>query len=96
MDKIKFLEFDVLAGHTVFIPGYWWYSIKYSEEPTLVTTFTYNNVMNCLANVPNWFLYYLQQSNTKTKVVKTLDTNVVLTEPENKADEVVEEGVVEQ
>lgn len=96
MDKIKFLEFDVLAGHAVFIPGYWWYSIKYTEEPTLVTTFTYNNIMNCLANVPNWFLYYLQQSNTKTKVVKTLDTNVVLTEPDKNTDELVEEVTVEK
>lgn len=78
MDKIKFLEFDVLPGHVVFIPGYWWYSIKYGGEQTLTTTFTYNNIMNCLANVPNWGLYYLQQSNTKTKVVKTLNTNIVL------------------
>jgi hypothetical protein len=89
MDKIRFLEFDVLAGHVVFIPGYWWYSIQYTEEPTLVTTFTYNNAMNCLANVPNWFLYYLQQSSTKTKVVKTLQTNIVL-ETEGKDEKVAE------
>jgi hypothetical protein len=41
--------------------------------------------MNCLANVPNWTLYYLQQSSTKTKVVKTLQTNIVL-ETEEKVD----------
>jgi len=80
MDKIKFLEFDVLAGHALFIPAYWWYSIQYTEEPTLITTFTYNNVMNCMANVPNFGLYYLQQYNTKTKVVKTLNTNINLEE----------------
>jgi hypothetical protein len=78
MDKIKFLEFDVLTGHALFIPAYWWYSIQYTEEPTLITTFTYNNVMNCMANVPNFGLYYLQQYNTKTKVVKTLNTNINL------------------
>ena len=78
MDKLKFLEFDVLAGSVVYIPSYWWYSIKYDEEPTVCSSFVYNNIMNCISNLPNWVLYYLQQSNTKTKVVKTLDTNIVL------------------
>jgi hypothetical protein len=64
--------------------------------------------MNCVSNLPNWFLYYLQQSNTKTKVVKTLDTNMVLdiadsekqesnvdssTEIENIKTEIVETGI---
>lgn len=88
MDKVKFLEFDVIAGHAVFIPGYWWYSIQYTEEPTLVTTFTYNNIMNCMANVPNYGLYYLQQCNTKTKVVKTLETNIVLEKEDGGEEEV--------
>ena len=74
MDKMKFLEFDVLAGSVVYIPPYWWYSIKYSEEPdNVVCIFTYNSVMNCVANVKHWGLYYLQQSNNKKRIVKTLD-----------------------
>jgi len=84
MDKIKFLEFDVLAGNVVFIPSYWWYSIKYDEEPTICSVFVYNNIMNCISNLPNWFLYYLQQSNTKTKIMKTLDTNIVLDSNDSK------------
>jgi hypothetical protein len=39
--------------------------------------------MNCISNLPNWFLFYLQQSNTKTKVVKTLETNMVLDNKDN-------------
>jgi Cupin-like domain len=72
MDKVKFLEFDVLAGSVLFIPPYWWFSIQYSENPqTLVSSFIYNSPMNCLANLPNWVLYYLQQTNTKKIPVGT-------------------------
>jgi hypothetical protein len=77
MDKIKFLEFDVNAGYVLYIPPYWWYSIKYLEEPdTVVTSFTYNSIMNCIANLPKWVLYYLQQSNIKKRVTKTLDISL--------------------
>ena len=73
MDKIKFLEFDVRTGYTLYIPPYWWYSIKYSDEPdTIITCFTYNSIMNCVANLPNWGLYFLQQHNIKNHVTKTL------------------------
>ena len=80
MDKIKFLEFDIVAGNVVYIPPYWWYSIKYSEEPTLVTGFTYNSIMNCVTNIPNWTLYYLQQSNIKVRTLKVLDLSGQLVE----------------
>ncbi len=74
MEKIKFLEFDVTAGNTLYIPPYWWYSIKYSNEPdTILCGFTYNTIMNVVANVPNWILYFIQQQNTKKKVAKTLE-----------------------
>ena len=75
MDKIKFLEFDVNVGYVLYIPPYWWYSIKYSEQPdpTIVAGFTYNSIMNCAANLPSWLKYYIQQSNIKKRITKTLD-----------------------
>jgi len=75
-DKLKFLEFDITYGHTLHIPPYWWYSIQFNDKSdTIVTSITYNSVMNCVSNLPNWVLYYLQQTNTKTKVTKTLQIN---------------------
>ena len=72
-DKVRFLEFDITVGNMLYIPPYWWYSIKFdSGTDTVVTSITYNSIMNCLTNLPNWGLYYLQQTNTKTKVTKTL------------------------
>ena len=66
-NKIKFLEFDVRAGYVLCVPPYWWYSIKYVEDDTLLFGLTYNSIMNCIAHLPNWGLYFLQQQNIKKK-----------------------------
>ena len=72
MDKLKFVEFDVYAGHVLYIPAYWWYSIKYSnDKDTIVYAATYNSVMNCVAHTPQWILYFLQQHNIYKKIAKT-------------------------
>lgn len=77
VDKLRFLEFDITPGHTLNIPPYWWYSIQYNDDAdTIVTSITYNSVMNCVSNLPNWGLYYLQQTNTKTKITKTLPIEI--------------------
>ena len=69
MDKMKCLEFDVNAGYVICIPPYWWYSIKYDNNPeTFITAFTYNSVMNCVANIPDTCLYFMQQQNIKARV----------------------------
>jgi hypothetical protein len=74
MDKLKFLEFTVQPGYIVYIPPFWWYSIKFSNQSdSLLTAFTYNSMMNCVSNIPNYGLYYLQQANIKKKVTKTLE-----------------------
>jgi hypothetical protein len=67
MDKLKFVEFDVNAGHVLYIPPYWWYNIKYVEDDSLLFGLTYNSIMNCIAHLPNWGLYFLQQQNIKKK-----------------------------
>jgi hypothetical protein len=74
MEKMKFLEFDVNPGFILYVPPFWHYSIKFSDSTeNLVCGFTYNSIMNCFANVPNYGLYYLQQSNIKKKVAKTMN-----------------------
>ena len=74
MEKLKFLEFTVQPGSIVYIPPFWWYSIKFSNQSdSLVSAFTYNSIMNCVSNLPNYGLYYLQQANIQKKVTKTLE-----------------------
>ena len=72
IDKLKFLEFNVLEGYILYIPPYWWYSIQYMEMDTLVLGATYITAMNFLANTPDLIRYYIQQQNTTTKVLKTM------------------------
>jgi ribosomal protein L16 Arg81 hydroxylase len=69
----KFLEFDVNPGYILYVPPYWWYSIKYSGDNNLLCGITYNSIMNYVANVPNLVLYFIQQHNIKKKITKTLD-----------------------
>ena len=71
--KIKFLEFQVSKGNVIYIPPYWFYSIKY-EEDTVCSGFVYNSVMNMLSNSHHYMRYYLQQG-IKKKVLKHIDTN---------------------
>lgn len=92
MEKLRFLEFDVNAGYTVSVPPYWWYSIKYDSNPeTFVTSCTYNSIMNCVANLPDTCLYFMQQQNIHKRVSNTiiaLDSEDTPTqEPEESIDE---------
>jgi hypothetical protein len=73
MDKMKFLEFDVNPGYVLYIPPFWWYSIKYSGDNNLICGITYNSIINYVANIPNLTLYFIQQHNIKKKIAKTLD-----------------------
>ena len=89
--KLKFLEFDITPGNTLHIPHYWWYSIQFNDDSdTIVTSMTYNSVMNCVSNLPNWGMYYLQQTNTKTKITKTLPIEINEEEPEENSNKIEE------
>tara|TARA_B100000282_G_scaffold220989_1_gene164213 strand:+ start:2001 stop:2981 length:981 start_codon:yes stop_codon:yes gene_type:complete len=73
MDRLKFLDFELENGQALYIPPYWWYSIQYTSDDTIVSAFTYDTLTNYLANCKDIGLYYLQQSNTKTKITKTFE-----------------------
>jgi len=72
MEKLKFLEFDILAGNVLYIPAYWFYSIQYCDSKTFITGFTYISIMNSIVNIPNYTLYFLQQQNIQKKITKTV------------------------
>ena len=72
-DKIKTLEVELTPGKILFIPAYWWYSIKYYDEAT-ICTFKYRTYMNTVAILPQLFLYFLQRQNVKRSTVKRLDS----------------------
>jgi hypothetical protein len=68
-DKIKCLEIILQPGKFLFIPAYWWYSFKFSEN-TSVSCFRYRTYMNNIAISPHIFMYTLQNQNIKRNFTK--------------------------
>ena len=73
-DKIKTLEVDLNQGMTMFIPAYWWYSIKFIDSETSVCSFKYRTYMNTIAILPELVMSALQNINTKRD---TLEKRVI-------------------
>ena len=71
-DKIKWLNFEVNAGHVLYIPPWWWYSIKFSSTDTRVASFKYQTYSNLLAHTFDIGRYYFQFHTTKRVVARTL------------------------
>ena len=71
-DKIKCLEIVLTPGKYLFIPAYWWYSFKFSEN-TSVSCFRYRTYMNNIAISPNICMYALQNQNVERKIAKKID-----------------------
>ena len=72
IEKLRFLEFDVLSNHVLFVPPYWYYSIQFTENTSVVAA-TYNTLMNIFAHTPKWARYFIQQQNIQKKIAKTMD-----------------------
>jgi hypothetical protein len=68
-NKIKCLEFTLTPGKTIFIPAYWWYSIKFNIN-TSISCFRYRTYMNNAAILPYIGMHALQIQNIKRDVVK--------------------------
>lgn len=64
-DKIKTLEVELFQGMVMFIPAYWWYSIKFIGSETSVCSFKYRTHMNTLSIAPRLMLNVLQNMNIK-------------------------------
>ena len=73
-DKIKTLEVDLYQGMVMFIPAYWWYSIKFTGSETSVCSFKYRTYMSTLSIAPQIVMSTLQHMNTKQD---TLEKRVI-------------------
>lgn len=50
IQKIRFLEFDVVKGNVLYIPPYWIYSIKYCNDNTCLLEYNYCTIMNIISH----------------------------------------------
>jgi len=64
LQNIKFIDVVVPKGKMIHIPPYWWYSIQFLEDASIVS-FKYRTYMNILTILPQIFLQILQLQNMK-------------------------------
>ena len=88
-EKMKCLEFTLTPGKTLFLPAYWWYSIKFINSDTSISCFRYRTYMNNIAVLPYIGLHALQIQNVKRNTTKKVSINEL-------NNEVVENVVVEE
>jgi hypothetical protein len=74
-DKMKCLEFTLTPGKTLFLPAYWWYSIKFINSSTSISCFRYRTYMNNVAVLPYIGLHALQIQNVKRNTTKKVNIN---------------------
>ena len=69
-DKMKCLDVTLTRGKIIYIPAYWWYSIKFIEKESSISCMYYRTYMNNLAILPSIGMYILQMQNMKRNIVK--------------------------
>ena len=69
-NKIKCMDITLQPGKILFIPAYWWYSLKFDSSDSSLITFKYRTYMNTVAILPSLFISLLQKQNIKHNVVK--------------------------
>ena len=72
--KVKFLRVLLNSTQVLIIPPYWFYSIKFLEENTIVFLNTYRTYTSSIAIVPDLFIQLLQENNLKLNIIKELYT----------------------
>ena len=72
--KVKFLRVLLNTNQVLIIPPYWFYSIKFLEENTIVFFNSYRTYTSSIAIVPDLFIQLLQENNLKLNIIKELYT----------------------
>jgi hypothetical protein len=68
------MDITLDSGKLLFIPAYWWYSLKFEDKDSLVLNFRYRTYMNIAAILPNLFISFLQKQNIKHDIIERIIT----------------------
>lgn len=69
-DKLKTLDVELTSGMMLYIPAYWWYSIKFVDTYTSVCSFKYRTYMSSISILPRLCMKVLQNHNVKRETIK--------------------------
>jgi hypothetical protein len=84
-NKIKCLEISLTKGKIIYIPAYWWYSIKFNNDSS-VSCFRYRTYFNNLAISPYIFMHILQIQNIKRDIINKIPLDILKTNSNNPND----------
>ena len=70
-DKIKVLDLELKEGQFLFLPPYWWYTIKFNDLSS-ICYFKYQTFMNMISISPQILIHMLQKQNIKNTFVNTI------------------------
>jgi len=70
--RLKVIDIKLLEGQTIFIPPYWYYSIKFQDN-NKVLSLKYRNYFNIFSIIPYLGMHYLQMNNIKNEKFKKID-----------------------
>jgi hypothetical protein len=61
-DKVKCVDVHLVPGKMIYVPAYWWYSVKFGKRAT-IACFRYRTYMNNISILPRICMYFFQQQN---------------------------------
>lgn len=68
-NKAKHLHVVLNPGKVLYIPPYWWYSIRFNKR-TSITSMKYRTVMNNVSMAPWFGMHFLQLYNVKRNTIE--------------------------
>ena len=78
-NRTKCMDVVLHENAILFIPAYWWYSIKFNKDSELISM-KYKTYMNHLAIAPHLVMNILQNQNVKINAVKNLAVPTLLSQ----------------
>jgi hypothetical protein len=70
-NKAKHIKVVLNPGKMLYIPPYWWYSIKFNKKAS-ITSMKYRTVMNNVSISPCFFMHFLQLYNVKRNTIENI------------------------
>jgi hypothetical protein len=70
-NKTKHIKVVMNPGKVLYIPPYWWYSIRFNKR-TSITSMKYRTVMNNVSMSPWFVMHFLQLYNVKRNTIENI------------------------
>ena len=86
--RIKVIDIELQQGQTLFIPAYWFYSIKFNTKTKLITM-KYRNYFNIVSILSYLGMHYLQIQNIKKDKYNKFKVKISNDEIKNETTDVI-------